>query len=90
MSKTVKIILLVIVAAVMVALPYTGVNNYILQVMVTTLTFAMLGLAFASTLKVGLPRFDIAAWWAVGAYTSAELMLKAHWSILAYHFSSRG
>jgi branched-chain amino acid transport system permease protein len=39
----------------------------------------MLGLAFAFTLKVGLPRFDIAAWWAVGAYTSAELMQKAHW-----------
>ena len=36
----------------------------------------MLGLAFSFTFKVGLPRFDAAAWWGVGAYTTAMLMSK--------------
>jgi branched-chain amino acid transport system permease protein len=34
----------------------------------------MLGLAFAFSMKVGLPRMDIAAWWGVGGYTTAILM----------------
>jgi branched-chain amino acid transport system permease protein len=79
MAKKIKWSLVGLVAAVMIALPYLGVNNYLLQVLITTITYAILGLAFGFTLKVGLPRFDIAAWWAVGAYTSAELMQKAHW-----------
>jgi branched-chain amino acid transport system permease protein len=53
------------------------INPYVLQVFVLTISYAMLGLAFAFTLKVGLPRFDVAAWWGVGAYTTAMLMLKA-------------
>lgn len=53
------------------------VNPYVLQVLILTIAYSMLGLAFAFTLRVGLPRFDIAAWWGVGAYTTAMLMLKA-------------
>ena len=53
------------------------INPYVLQVLILTITYSMLGLAFAFTLRVGLPRFDIAAWWGVGAYTTAMLMLKA-------------
>lgn len=79
-SKKIKRALLGILVAVMIALPFLGVNDYILEVLIVTITYAMLGLGFAFTLKVGLPRFDIAAWWAVGAYTTAELMQKAHWS----------
>jgi branched-chain amino acid transport system permease protein len=52
------------------------VNNYVLQIFLLTITYAILGLSFALTLKVGLPRFDVAAWWGVGAYTTAMLMLK--------------
>jgi len=63
----------------LIALPWIGLGNYLLQVLINSLTYGMLGLAFALTLKVGLPRFDAAAWWAVGAYTSAELIQKAGW-----------
>jgi branched-chain amino acid transport system permease protein len=31
-------------------------------------------------LKVGLLRFDVAAWWAVGGYGTALLITKAHWN----------
>ena len=74
MSKAQKIALGVLLM-VAVALPWL-VSSYTLQILIQTITFSMLGLAFASTLKVGLPRFDIAAWWAVGAYTTALLMKK--------------
>ncbi len=56
------------------------VNPYVLQIFILTITYSMLGLAFALSLRVGLPRFDIAAWWGVGAYTTALLMQKAHMS----------
>ena len=78
MSKAQKVALaaLLIVA---LALPWF-VSSYTLQILIQTITFSMLGLAFASALKVGLPRFDIAAWWAVGAYTTALLMKKTDMS----------
>ncbi len=65
-----------ILIIVSVVLPWL-VSSYTLQILIQTITFSMLGLAFASTLRVGLPRFDIAAWWAVGAYATALLMKKA-------------
>lgn len=64
-----------ILTLLLVILPWL-VNPYVLQVLILTITFSMLGLAFAFTMRVGLPRFDIAAWWGVGAYTTAMLMLK--------------
>ncbi len=60
----------------LILLPWL-VNPYVLQVLILTIAYSMLGLAFAFTLRVGLPRFDIAAWWGVGAYVTAMLMLKA-------------
>ncbi len=65
----------VVLVLLLVALPWL-VNPYVLQVLVLTLAYSMLGLAFAFTMRVGLPRFDVAAWWGVGAYTTAMLMLK--------------
>jgi branched-chain amino acid transport system permease protein len=62
-------------AVVVIALPWV-VNPYLLQILILTITYAMLGLAFSLTMKVGLPRFDIAAWWGVGAYCTAMLMIK--------------
>jgi branched-chain amino acid transport system permease protein len=79
MSKTVKICLLVLVAAVLCSLPLF-LNSYVLQIVIQTVTYAMLGLTFAMGLKVGLLRFDVAAWWAVGAYTTSLLTLKADWN----------
>jgi branched-chain amino acid transport system permease protein len=75
MSNTKKIALGVLILL-LIALPRL-VNPYVLQILILTITYAMLGLAFSLTLRVGLPRFDIAAWWAVGAYTTALLMKKA-------------
>lgn len=65
-----------VLALFLVVLPWL-VNPYVLQIFILTITYSMLGLAFALSLRVGLPRFDIAAWWGVGAYASALLMLKA-------------
>lgn len=60
-------------AILLIALPWV-VNAHTLQLVILTITNSMLGLAFASSMRVGLPRFDAAAWWGVGAYTTAVLM----------------
>jgi len=62
-----------------VALPFL-IGAYRLQIFIFAITYSMLALAFRLTLNVGLPRFDVAAWWGVGAYTTAMLMLKANMS----------
>ncbi len=49
-------------------------NPYMTQVAITTITYSMLGLAFALGMRVGLPRLDIGAWWGIGGYTTALLM----------------
>ena len=79
MSKTAKLTLLGILFLILMAAPWM-LNSYGLQILILTISYSMLGLAFAFTLKVGLPRFDIAGLWAVGAYTSALLMQKEHLS----------
>jgi branched-chain amino acid transport system permease protein len=78
MSNAVKIAVGVL-ALLLIALPWL-VNPYVLQVFILTFTYSMLGLAFALTIKVGLPRFDLAAWFGVGAYSTALLMLKGGFS----------
>ena len=78
MSRITKIAIAIALLLVL-ALPWL-INPYVLQILIFTITYSMLGLAFAFTLRVGLPRFDIAAWWGVGAYTTAMLMLKAGFS----------
>jgi branched-chain amino acid transport system permease protein len=74
-----KMIAIGLLILLLMILPWL-VNPYVLQIVILTITYSMLGLAFAFTLKVGLPRFDIAAWWAIGAYTTAMLMLKTNMS----------
>ncbi len=75
MSKGVKITSAIILALIILSLPFL-LNEYIQQILILTITYAMLGLSFAFTMKVGLPRFDIAAWWGIGAYATAMLMWK--------------
>jgi branched-chain amino acid transport system permease protein len=60
----------------MLVLPWL-LNPYTLQTVITTITYAMLGMALMLSMKVGLLRFDIAGWWGVGAYVTALLMRKA-------------
>ncbi len=55
------------------------INPFQVQVVILTITYAMLGLAFALSMRVGLPRLDVGAWYGVGAYTTA-LLLKAGWN----------
>jgi branched-chain amino acid transport system permease protein len=50
------------------------VSAFTVQIALTTIIYSMLGLAFALSMKVGLPRMDVAAWWGVGGYTTALLM----------------
>lgn len=59
----------------MLVLPWL-LNPYNLQTVITTMTYAMLGMALMLSMKVGLLRFDIAGWWGVGAYATALLMKK--------------
>ncbi len=65
--------------ALLLLLPWL-VNPYVLQIVILTITYSMLGLAFALSLKVGLPRFDVAGWWAIGAYATAILVIKTDMS----------
>ncbi len=62
-----------------VALPFF-VGAYRLQIFIFVITYSFLALAFQLTMRVGLPRFDVAAWWGVGAYTTGMLMLKTNMS----------
>jgi branched-chain amino acid transport system permease protein len=72
MSKPMKITLGVVVIL-LIVLPLF-LNPYRIQIAITTITYSMLGLAFAFSMRVGLPRMDVAAWWGVGGYTTALLM----------------
>lgn len=73
MSKYKKIAI-IIFALLLVALPWI-LNPYILQIVIGTISLAILGLAFMLSMKVGLIRFDIAGWFGVGAYTSILLTI---------------
>ena len=59
MSHTTKIALAVLVLL-LIAFPLLA-NPYVVQVAITTITYSMLGLACAFSMRVGLPRIDIAA-----------------------------
>jgi branched-chain amino acid transport system permease protein len=74
MSKR-MIIILGVVVILLIVFPIFS-NAYTVQVAITTITYSMLGLAFAFSMRVGLPRMDVAAWWGVGGYTTALLMVK--------------
>ena len=74
MSKR-MIITLGVVVILLIVFPIFS-NAYTVQVAITTITYSMLGLAFAFSMRVGLPRMDVAAWWGVGGYTTALLMVK--------------
>lgn len=50
------------------------VNPYLVQVGITTITYSLLGLAFAFSMRASLPRIDIVAWWSIGSFTTALLM----------------
>jgi branched-chain amino acid transport system permease protein len=69
-TKTILFGLLIII---LIVFPMIS-NAYTVQVAITTITYSLLGLAFAFSMRVGLPRLDIAAWWGVGGYTTAMLM----------------
>jgi branched-chain amino acid transport system permease protein len=72
MSKPL-IVTLVVLSSLLVAFPWL-VNAYTVQVIISTITYSMLGLAFALSMRVGLPRIDIIAWFGIGGYTTALLM----------------
>src|SRR5919204_3024482 len=59
-------------------------QNYMTSVAITTATFAMLGLGLNIVVGfAGLLDLGYAAFFAIGAYTSALLMVKFHWNFFA-------
>ena len=72
MSHTTKVALAVL-ALLLIAFPWL-VNPYVVQTAMTTVNYSLLGLAFAFSMRVGLPRIDIIAWWGIGGFTTALLI----------------
>ena len=72
MSRVTKIFL-GIVASLLIIFPLIS-SRYTIQSTFMTITFAILGLAFSLSMKVGLPRIDIAAWWGIGGWATVLLM----------------
>ena len=74
-----NVIGLVIVVIFFLLLPLI-MNSFMVQIAITTMTYAMLGLVFGLGMRVGLPRLDIIAWYGVGAYSTAILTTNLHWN----------
>lgn len=72
MSHTVKIILGVF-CVLLIVFPLRS-NPYPVQVAINAITYSLLGLAFVFSMRAGLPRIDIVAWWGVGSFTTALLV----------------
>jgi branched-chain amino acid transport system permease protein len=72
MSKL-NMIWLVLLVAVLLVFPLKA-NPYIVQVAMTWLTYAILGINFVLSMRAGLPRIDVVTWWSIGGFTTALLM----------------
>jgi branched-chain amino acid transport system permease protein len=87
----VRALILAVIAA--IAVPFLGFllelaglsgQNYVLSVAIGTATFAMLGLGLNIVVGyAGLLDLGYAAFFAIGAYTSALLMVNFHWNFFA-------
>jgi branched-chain amino acid transport system permease protein len=66
-------------ALLLILLPWI-VDKYSLQLIIYTMTYIMLALAFSLCWKGRLIRVDLAGYWAIGAYATGMLMTKAGWS----------
>ena len=77
MSRVAKIAL-GILALLLIVFPLLS-TRYTIQSTFMTITYAMLGLAFAFSMKVGLPRIDIAAWWGIGGWATV-LLINSGWN----------
>jgi branched-chain amino acid transport system permease protein len=69
----INVVWLIVLSLIFLTLPLY-VSSYMTQIAINTITYSMMGLAFALGMRVGLPRLDIAAWWGIGGYTTAILM----------------
>ena len=68
----------------MAAVAYFQGDEYFTAVMVSVATYAMLGLGLNIVVGfAGLLDLGYAAFFAIGAYTSALLMTEAHWNFFA-------
>lgn len=61
-------------------IPLVVKSPYYLDLYIITLVNAVLGISFLITLRTGLINMGLAAFWGVGAYTSAVLVTKFHLS----------
>ena len=74
MSKF-QFILLGIITVLLVVFSLSA-RPFTIQVTFITITYSLLGMAFTFSLRVGLPRIDIAAWWSIGGYITALALAK--------------
>jgi branched-chain amino acid transport system permease protein len=72
MSRIAKVAL-VVLALLLIVFPLLS-TRYTIQSTFMTITYTMLGLAFAFSMRVGLPRIDIAAWFGIGGWATVLLM----------------
>ncbi len=79
MNDRLKKMALGLVVLFLIVLPWM-VDKYSLQLIIYTMTYVMLALGFSLCWKGRLIRVDLAAYWAIGAYTTGMLMTKAGWS----------
>jgi branched-chain amino acid transport system permease protein len=71
-----KRIALLVAIIVGVFLPMVVTSPYYLDILVTTIMFAILSMAFVMMFRTGLISLGTAAFWGVGAYASAALTVK--------------
>lgn len=71
--SNIKIFTLCVLASLLIVFPLVT-GPYTIQVTFMTITYSMLGLAFSFSMRVGLPRIDIGAWWSIGGYITALMM----------------
>ncbi len=76
MSKVQKWSVAVVFFLIVVALPQFITNDYYVHLMILIMMNSVLAMTFILLLRVGLLNMSMAAFWGIGAYTSAMLTLK--------------
>lgn len=75
-----KLIILLVLAIILVLIPVVVHSPYYIHLLIMTGINIALAMTFVLVLKTGLVTLAIAAFWAVGAYSSALLVMRLEWS----------
>lgn len=75
-----KVTLLLVLAIILILVPFVVTSPYYLDILIYTGINIALAMTFILVLRTGLINLSIAAFWAVGAYSSTMLVMKANQS----------